>query len=161
MRCSIFSFSFLSGGYLVLLILLSDTCLFLPLVSLFLFFRGSRPSYLNRTGPAVGPLKDRTRAYTDPVHLKGRLSNWTGKNRSNQPIFLEPWTGPVPFEPPRSVQWHVIICICISEVLLCSVVLVGRAHASSIDGPHMAAHHWRCWSGLHARARCTTMDWPS
>ena len=41
MRCSIFSFSFLSGGYLVPLILLSDTCLFLPLVSLFLFFRGS------------------------------------------------------------------------------------------------------------------------
>ena len=35
MRCSIFSFSFLSGGYLVPLILLSDTCLFLPLVSLF------------------------------------------------------------------------------------------------------------------------------
>ena len=31
-------FSFLSGGYLVPLILLSDTCLFLPLVSLFLFF---------------------------------------------------------------------------------------------------------------------------
>ena len=39
MRCS--SFSFLSGGYLVLLILLSDTCPFLLLVSLFLFFRGS------------------------------------------------------------------------------------------------------------------------
>jgi len=38
MRCSIFSFSFLSGGYLVPLILLSDTCPFLPLVSLFLFF---------------------------------------------------------------------------------------------------------------------------
>ena len=36
-----FSFSFLSGGYLVPLILLSDTCTFLPLVSLFLFFRGS------------------------------------------------------------------------------------------------------------------------
>ena len=34
-------FSFLSGGYLVPLILLSDTCPFLPLVSLFLFFRGS------------------------------------------------------------------------------------------------------------------------
>ena len=41
MRCSIFSFSFLSDGYLVPLILLSDTCPFLPLVSLFLFFRGS------------------------------------------------------------------------------------------------------------------------
>ena len=41
MRCSIFSFSFLSGGYLVPLILLSDTCPFLPLVSLFLFFWGS------------------------------------------------------------------------------------------------------------------------
>jgi len=39
MRCS--SFLFLSGGYLVPLILLSDTCPFLPLVSLFLFFRGS------------------------------------------------------------------------------------------------------------------------
>ena len=38
MRCSIFSFSFLSGGYLILLILLSDTCPFLPLVSLFIFF---------------------------------------------------------------------------------------------------------------------------
>ena len=38
MRCSIFSFSFLSGGYLVPLILLSDTCPFLPLVSLFLLF---------------------------------------------------------------------------------------------------------------------------
>ena len=38
MNCSIFSFSFLSGGYLVTLILLSDTCPFLPLVSLFLFF---------------------------------------------------------------------------------------------------------------------------
>ena len=36
-----FSFSFLSGGYLVPLILLSDTCPFLPLVSLFLFLRGS------------------------------------------------------------------------------------------------------------------------
>ena len=36
-RCSSF-FSFLSGGYLVPLILLSDTCPFLPLVSLFLFF---------------------------------------------------------------------------------------------------------------------------
>ena len=35
------SFSFLSGGYLVPLILLSDTCPFLPLVSLLLFFRGS------------------------------------------------------------------------------------------------------------------------
>ena len=34
----VFSFSFLSGGYLVSLILLSDTCPFLPLVSLFLFF---------------------------------------------------------------------------------------------------------------------------
>ena len=34
-------FSFLSGGYLVTLILLSDTCPFLPLVSLFLFFQGS------------------------------------------------------------------------------------------------------------------------
>ena len=31
-------FFFLSGGYLVPLILLSDTCPFLPLVSLFLFF---------------------------------------------------------------------------------------------------------------------------
>ena len=41
MRCSTFSFSFLSGGYLIPLILLSDTCPFLPLVSLFLFFRGS------------------------------------------------------------------------------------------------------------------------
>ena len=36
MRCS--SFSFLSGGYLVPLILLSDTCPFLPLVSHFFFF---------------------------------------------------------------------------------------------------------------------------
>ena len=35
---TIFSFSFHSGGYLVPLILLSDTCPFLPLVSLFLFF---------------------------------------------------------------------------------------------------------------------------
>jgi len=34
-------FSFLSGGYLVPLILLSDTCPFLPLVSIFIFFRGS------------------------------------------------------------------------------------------------------------------------
>ena len=41
MRFSMFSFSFLSGRYLVPLILLSDTCPFLPLVSLFLFFRGS------------------------------------------------------------------------------------------------------------------------
>jgi len=41
MRCSVFSFSFLSGGYHVPLILRSDTCPFLPLVSLFLFFRGS------------------------------------------------------------------------------------------------------------------------
>jgi len=38
MRCSIYSFSFLSGGYLVSLILQSDTCPFLPLVSLFLSF---------------------------------------------------------------------------------------------------------------------------
>ena len=38
MRCSIFDFSFLSGGYLVPLILLSDTCPFLPLVSLFSSF---------------------------------------------------------------------------------------------------------------------------
>jgi len=41
MRWSIFSFSFLSGGYLVPLILLSHTCPFLPLVSLFLFFEVS------------------------------------------------------------------------------------------------------------------------
>ena len=34
-----FFFSFLSGGYLVPLILLSDTCPFLPLVSLFLSFK--------------------------------------------------------------------------------------------------------------------------
>jgi len=34
----LYFFSFLSCGYLVPLILLSDTCLFLPLVSLFLFF---------------------------------------------------------------------------------------------------------------------------
>ena len=34
----LYIFSFLSGGYLVPLILLSDTCPFLPLVSLFLFF---------------------------------------------------------------------------------------------------------------------------
>ena len=40
MRCSSF-FYFLSDGYLVPLILLSDTCPFLPLVSLFLFFRDS------------------------------------------------------------------------------------------------------------------------
>ena len=33
---------FFSGGYLVPLILLSDTCPFLPPVSLFLFFRGSK-----------------------------------------------------------------------------------------------------------------------
>ena len=50
MRCSIFSFSFLSGGYLVTLILLSDTCPFLPLVSLFLFFEvpGTCPFLLPR-----------------------------------------------------------------------------------------------------------------
>ena len=41
MRCSTFTFFFLSGGYFVPLILLSDTCPFLPLVLLFLFFRGS------------------------------------------------------------------------------------------------------------------------
>ena len=34
----IYFFSFLSGGYLVPLTLLSDTCPFLPLVSVFLFF---------------------------------------------------------------------------------------------------------------------------
>ena len=38
MRCSIFYFYFLLGGYLVPLILLSDSCPFLPLVSLFLSF---------------------------------------------------------------------------------------------------------------------------
>jgi len=42
MRCSISFFSFFSGRYLVPLILLSDTYPFLPLVSLFLFFWGSR-----------------------------------------------------------------------------------------------------------------------
>ncbi len=48
MRCSIFfSLFFLSGGYLVPLILLSDTCPFLPLVSLFLSsrFRALAPFY--------------------------------------------------------------------------------------------------------------------
>ena len=45
MRCSIFSFSFLWGGYLVPLILLSETCPFLPLVSLFLRFRAHAPFY--------------------------------------------------------------------------------------------------------------------
>jgi len=48
MRCSIFFSSFLSGGYLVPLILLSDTCPFLPLVSLFYFlsrFRALAPFY--------------------------------------------------------------------------------------------------------------------
>jgi len=49
-------FSFLSGGYLVPLILLSDTCPFLPLVSLFLFFEGgANPSSRGPTGARVGP----------------------------------------------------------------------------------------------------------
>jgi hypothetical protein len=59
-------------------------------------------SFSNRTGPAVGPLKDRTRAYTGPVHLKDRLCNRTAKNRLNRPVFCrtgEPggsmWTGAV------------------------------------------------------------------
>jgi hypothetical protein len=34
-----------------------------------------RHSYSDRTGPAVRPVKDRTRAYTGPVHLKDRLCN--------------------------------------------------------------------------------------
>ena len=45
MRCSIFYFSFLSGGYLVPLILLSDTCSFLPLVSLHLSIFTSRLTF--------------------------------------------------------------------------------------------------------------------
>jgi hypothetical protein len=46
-------------------------------------------SFSNRTGPAVRPLKDRTRAYTGPVHLKDRPCNRTGKNRLNRPVFNE------------------------------------------------------------------------
>jgi hypothetical protein len=37
--------------------------------------RGWNHSYSDRTGPAVRPVKDRTRAYTGPVHLKDRLCN--------------------------------------------------------------------------------------
>jgi hypothetical protein len=62
----------------------------------------SKPSYLDRTGPAVGPVKDRTRDYNGSVHLKDRSCNRTAKNRLNRPIFLgtgEPagsvWTVPV------------------------------------------------------------------
>ena len=60
------------------------------------------PCFWNRTGPAVGPLKDRIRTSTGLVHLKDRPCNWTGKNQLNRPVFCktgEPgsflWTGAV------------------------------------------------------------------
>lgn len=40
-----------------------------------------------RTGPAVRPVKDQTRAPSGLVHLKDCLCNRTGKNRSNWPFF--------------------------------------------------------------------------
>ena len=50
--------------------------------------RGSgSPSYSDRTGPAVRPLKDRTRAYNGLVHLKDRMCNRTAINRLNRPVF--------------------------------------------------------------------------
>jgi hypothetical protein len=64
--------------------------------------RTAEQSYWDRTGPAVRPVKDRTRDYSGPVHLKDRLCNRTGKNRLNRPVFYgtgEPagsvWTVPV------------------------------------------------------------------
>ena len=45
------------------------------------------PSYLDRTGPAVGSVKDRTRAYTGLVQFKDRLCNRTAINRLNRPVF--------------------------------------------------------------------------
>jgi len=63
---------------------------------------GCNHSLVIRTGPAVRPLKDQTRACTGSVHLKDRSCNWTGKNRLNRPFFwrtVEPvgsiWTAPV------------------------------------------------------------------
>ena len=44
------------------------------------------PCFSNRTGPAVGPLKDRIRTSTGLVHLKDRPCNRTGKNRLNRPV---------------------------------------------------------------------------
>ena len=45
------------------------------------------PSYSNRTGPAVRPVKYRIGAFTGPVHLRGSECNRTGKNRLNRPVF--------------------------------------------------------------------------
>jgi hypothetical protein len=50
-------------------------------------FIDSRHSFSNRTGPAVGPVKDQTRAYTGPFHLKDRPCNRTAKNRLDRPVF--------------------------------------------------------------------------
>jgi hypothetical protein len=44
-------------------------------------------SYWDRTGPAVGPVKDRTRAYSGPGRLKDRPCNRTAINRLNRPVF--------------------------------------------------------------------------
>ena len=43
-------------------------------------------SYLNQTGPTVRPVKDRTRALTDPVHLIRPVSNRTGIKPVSEPV---------------------------------------------------------------------------
>ena len=60
------------------------------------------PSYLDRTGPAVRPVKDRTRDYNGSVRFTDRPRNWTGKNRLNRPVFYR--TG----EPAGSL-WTVLV----------------------------------------------------
>jgi hypothetical protein len=42
-----------------------------------------------RTGPAVGPVKYRTRASNGPIRLKYRPFNQTSKNRTNRTVFSE------------------------------------------------------------------------
>jgi hypothetical protein len=72
-------------------------------------------SFSDRTGPAVRPVKDRTRTYTGPVHLKDRLCNWTGKNRLNRPVFAKPVNRPVPSEPLRFVYYTCAPAVCAVE----------------------------------------------
>jgi hypothetical protein len=111
--------------------------------------RVRRIVFLDRTGPAVRPAKDRTRTYTGSVHLKDRLCNWTGKNRLNRPVFCE--TG----EPAGSFR---TAPGCILHVRTCSL-RSGKSsaprplmHATGIDGPLAPGRRW-CSACPHAPAR--------
>ena len=88
-RCSIFYFSFLSGGYLVPLVLLSNTCPFLPLVLLFLFFWGFGhlplfiSSYLSLFFRALVSWND----IASGINQDNSSIYFTGKNRNRRMLL--------------------------------------------------------------------------